>query len=84
MTAFPKAKVVLTVRDPSRWHISVRDSIYQWKVRVLDKLLPRTFLQLIGHGRAIEVAMKVSMAKPRGFKHSKLERSPDFFKGLTP
>ena len=29
MTAFPEAKVILTVRDPQRWYESTRETIYQ-------------------------------------------------------
>ena len=29
MVAFPKAKVILTVRDPDSWYDSVKNSIYR-------------------------------------------------------
>lgn len=69
MEAFPNAKVILTVRDPSRWYTSVRDSIYQWKV-VAAQTVPRLFLAVVGQIRGLDVAMNVSVTKPEGFEHS--------------
>ena len=28
MEAFPNAKVILSVRDPKKWHLSVKNTIY--------------------------------------------------------
>ena len=29
MVAYPEAKVILTVRDPERWHVSIMNTLYQ-------------------------------------------------------
>ena len=44
MKAFPDAKVILTVRDPAKWHKSASDTIYSmskdWSIKVLKSVLP--------------------------------------------
>ena len=44
MKAFPDAKVILTVRDPAKWHKSASDTIYgmgkDWSLKVLKTVLP--------------------------------------------
>lgn len=42
LTAFPDAKVVLTVRDPDRWYVSARDTIY-----AIGKALPAWITRLV-------------------------------------
>ena len=70
MEAFPDAKVVLTVRDPVRWHRSVRDSIHRWKVLIANQVVPRLFLTLFGRIRSVDVGIGITETKPKGFKHS--------------
>jgi len=47
MEAFPEAKVVLSIRDPSTWYDSVKSTIYQQKL-LSDDFAVRIFLRFQG------------------------------------
>ena len=46
MRIFPNAKVVLTVRDPEKWYLSVRKTIYQTQTLLHGSV--GIFLKLVG------------------------------------
>jgi len=59
MSAFPKAKVILTKRDPIKWHHSVKETIYQ--IRDLGKsLLIKSVMKLLGRWQHFECVLKLS------------------------
>lgn len=64
MNAFPEAKVVLSVRSPSSWYKSVHDSIYFVKTTMVDDLVCRAFLTLIGRRKNTDCAFATSNYPP--------------------
>lgn len=42
MTAYPDAKIILTVRDPERWHVSIMNTLYQTSRKFIQiaKIIP--------------------------------------------
>ena len=66
MSAFPEAKVILTKRDPIKWHHSVKETIYQ--IRDLGKsLLIKSFMKLLGRWQHFECVLKLSTGKVQHF-----------------
>ena len=69
MEAFPEAKVVLSVRNPSTWYKSVYDSIYNFHILREDPAV-RLFGHLTGYKRNMECVDEVSMHPPKvGFPY---------------
>lgn len=85
MEAFPDAKVLLTVRDPEAWYVSVRDSIY-----VNNKLStspPLYYVMwLLGYSRVLKLIQRsayVKMTKDQsmfGSVEAGREAAMDFYK----
>lgn len=58
MEAFPQAKVVLSVRNPETWPVSVRNSIGQIN-KLHNEFAFRMFFKLIGKWEQIEAVHKI-------------------------
>lgn len=65
MDAFPKAKLVLTVREPEAWYESVKSSIYQAR-NVHEKFPTNVYLWLRGQLDNLLMANKISSSPQRG------------------
>lgn len=74
MSAYPDAKVVLTVRSPESWYDSVHGSIYQF-YKISGNLAVRIFLRLTGQLRAMDTVNRISCHPPKGFKKGKFKLS---------
>ena len=57
MKAFPKAKVVLTVRDPEKWYESVSTTIGTIRNRIVG--FKRVFEFLVGHLRLLQLVSEL-------------------------
>ena len=62
MKVFPNAKVVLTVRDPEKWYISVKTTIYNARNFVHGTI--GLFLKLVGQHRRITIVTSTSQQGP--------------------
>jgi len=60
MDAFPEAKVLLTVREPEKWYLSVRNTIYYMGVYFRTTVPYRWIYWLTGFLRAFTVAFNVN------------------------
>jgi len=62
MRVFPNAKVVLTVRDPEKWYLSVKTTIYNARNFVHGTI--GLFLKLVGQHRRITIVTSTSQQGP--------------------
>ena len=62
MRIFPKAKVVLTVRDAEKWYESVKNTIFQ-NVE-LSQGTTGTFIKLIGMSKVHNAVIRLSQQGP--------------------
>ena len=62
MRIYPKAKVVLTVRDPEKWYESVKTTIFQ-NVD-LSRGTTGTFIKLIGMSKVHNMVIRLSQQGP--------------------
>ena len=58
MDAYPEAKIVLTVRNPTTWYASVRGSIFQSSILVKNPIV-RTFLTAVGKLHTLETVVNL-------------------------
>jgi hypothetical protein len=70
MEAYPKAKVILTVRSPDTWYKSVYDSIYMVHLLKQDFAI-RMFTILMGQKKKFDTVDEISLHPPRGFDKGK-------------
>lgn len=68
MEAFPDAKVLLTVRNPSTWYDSVHNSIYQIHEARRQSWTVRAYQWLIGMGETCETIDEIARHSPKGFE----------------
>ena len=68
MEAFPEAKVVLSVRNPSTWHKSVKESIYNGHILRNDPAV-RIFGTLMGRMRQMDCVNDISVHPPKVRTH---------------
>ena len=68
MQVYPEAKIILTVRDPERWHKSIMNTIYQHgrKYRRFARIIPAVYQFLDGMEKVVW----------EGVFHNKLEDKP--------
>ena len=66
MTAFPEAKVVLTVRNPETWHTSVKNSIFIAS-KIIEDFACKIFLKLVGQYDNMQTVTRISSHPPKGF-----------------
>ena len=64
MDAFPEAKVVLSVRNPSTWHKSVKESIYNGHLLRNDPAV-RIFGTIMGTMRNMDCVNDISLHPPK-------------------
>ena len=62
MSAFPEAKVILTKRDPIKWHHSVKETIYQIRDLGTSSLI-KSVMKLLGRWQHFECVLKLSTGK---------------------
>ena len=71
MAAFPEAKVILTVRSPESWYLSVKHSIMTL-VPLRKDWINRIFVRMIGEDERTELIQKATMTYvPDGMETSK-------------
>ena len=81
MTAFPNAKVVLTVRDPEKWYGSVSTSIGTIRKRLVG--FKKIYEFLVGHLRLLQlIAYLQNYPDPvteqgKNFQHDTFQRFTD-------
>ncbi|TRY78754.1 hypothetical protein TCAL_09468 [Tigriopus californicus] len=85
LRAFPKAKVILTVRNPETWYKSVRETIYEGNKKTKDFAV-RLFMQIAGKTNLVEVIDRTAWEPAEGATKGVLvaideglESSIDFF-----
>ena len=62
MDAFPDAKVILTVRDPVKWHQSMNNTILKlYRVLTEDPFVV-IFMWLVGRKRTTELFKKMDLS----------------------
>ena len=66
---YPKAKVVLTVRDPEKWYESVKTTIFQ-NVD-LSQGTTGTFIKLIGMSKVHNMVIRLSQQGPPVTRYGK-------------
>ena len=71
MRLFPKAKVVLTVRDPEKWYDSVKNTIFQ-NVD-LSQGTTGTFIKLIGMSKVHNMCIRLSQQGPPVTRYGKFK-----------
>ena len=71
MTAFPNAKVVMTVRNPKSWYSSVHNTIFGVDLWMRNSLVFRIFTAMIGIKRQFQTAIALSYVTPQGCSESK-------------
>ena len=64
MDVFPKAKVILTVRDPDTWYDSVKTSIYE--LHRSTEGLGMGFLKITGQYRMAKTMSMILNNAPKG------------------
>ena len=69
MRIYPKAKVVLTVRDPEKWYESVKTTIFQ-NVD-LSQGTTGTFIKLIGMSKVHNMVIRLSQQGPPVTRYGK-------------
>ena len=69
MRIYPKAKVVLTVRDPEKWYESVKTTIFQ-NVD-LSHGTTGTFIKLIGMSKVHNMVIRLSQQGPPVTRYGK-------------
>ena len=62
MSAYPDAKVILTVRDPVKWYHSVKTTIYQTRLLAQDPI-NELCAKLVGHWQHLACSQKISQGK---------------------